>query len=320
MSASRNALGRGLSALIPTKRPIPESSEIVAKAPHSGSSVSIDSPPAESIAGDDLEPSFTRLPIDKIDPNPDQPRRVFDPERLQKLASSIAKSGVIQPIVVSRAGDRYLLIVGERRWRASQAAGLTTIPAVIADVDPSERLELAIVENLQREDLNPIELAHAYRALAQRGATQGEIGRRVGMDRSSVANMLRLLELSVDIQGDVEAGRLSMGHAKALLGVGDEGQRGQLRDQIVAEQLSVRETERRGRALSTDPSSAPKPRRSRAEKGQTDPRLEPLAELLRGHFQARVRLIGTPDAGRLEIQYSSGEDLDRISRLILEGF
>jgi len=265
-----------------------------------------------------------RLAIDLIDPNPDQPRRVFDVDRLDTLARSISRSGLLQPVVVRRAGERYELIVGERRWRAARRAGLEEIPAVVADVEPEERLELAIVENVQRQDLNPIELATAYRALAERGATQAEIGQRVGCDRSSVANHLRLLELPVDIQEDVEAGRISMGHAKAVLQLAGAESRRELRTRVISDGLSVRETEQLGRELAGPTSAAPrKPRKPRGEGSglpeANNPHLKGLADLLERHFQSRVRILGSGDRGRLEIEYSSTEDLDRISRLILEG-
>ena len=223
---------------------------------------------------------------------------------------------MLQPVVVTRSGDRYVLIVGERRWRAAKAAGLDEIPAVIADVEPTDRLELAIVENVQRDDLNPIELAYAYRALAERGATQEEIGRRVSMDRSSVANHLRLLELTVDLQEDLETGRLTMGHAKALLQIADPERRVHLRNRIVSERLSVREAEQLGREIAGP--TGYRPRKPRAGAG-ADPQLRSLGELLQGHFQSRVRVLGSPNKGRVEIEYGSAEDLDRIARLILEG-
>jgi ParB family chromosome partitioning protein len=267
-----------------------------------------------SEAGDRSE--LWNLSVDLIDPNPDQPRRHFDAARLEQLSASIERSGVLQPVVVTRSGERFVLLVGERRWRASRAAGLRTIPAVIADVDPDDRLELAIVENVQRQDLNPIELANAYRALADRGATQEEIGRKVGKDRSSIANSLRLLDLPVDVQADVETGRISMGHAKALLQVSDPDELHRLRDRVVSEGLSVRETEQGGR-------NAPGGSRGRAAKGEQaasgDRRLRDLTELLAKHFQARVKILGSPESGRIEVAYASAEDLDRVSRLILEG-
>ena len=309
MSAPRNALGRGLGALLPSSSQRVDSANVIAE-PAPRPDFPSERPPT--------------LAVDLIDPNPDQPRRVFDVDRLDTLARSISRSGLLQPVVVRRAGQRYELIVGERRWRAARRAGLTEIPAVVADVAPEERLELAIVENVQRQDLNPIELATAYRALAERGATQAEIGQRVGCDRSSVANHLRLLELPIDIQEDVEAGRISMGHAKAVLQLPESESRRELRSRVLSEQLSVRETEQLGRELAGPTGdSLRKPRKPRTKGSEAEaasnPHLKGLADLLERHFQSRVRILGSADHGRLEIEYSSTEDLDRISRLILEG-
>jgi ParB family chromosome partitioning protein len=186
---------------------------------------------------------------------------------------------------------------------------------VVSDVEPSERLEIAIVENVQRHDLNPIELAHAYRALAEAGHTQDQIGERVGMDRSSIANHLRLLDLSRDIQEDVEAGKLSMGHAKALLQVTNPERRRHLREIVIRDGLSVRETERRGRDIA-GPAPVRTPRKPRPTK---DPNLERLVDSLRDHLQTRVKLHGDSERGRIEIEYFGPEDLDRLGRLLLEG-
>jgi ParB family chromosome partitioning protein len=287
MSTPRNALGRGIGALIPTPRPAPRT-EAAPSAPTPG-----------------------ELPVASIDPNPDQPRRVFSEEELERLAGSIRIHGVLQPVVVRRAGDRYELVVGERRWRAAQKAGLDRIPAVIAEVDADDRLEVALVENVQRSDLNPIELAIAFRALSDTGATQEEIGRRVGLDRSSVANHLRLLELSKDVQSDLEGGRLSMGHAKALLQVTSPERRVALRERILKEGLSVRAAE----AL-----AAPAPRTesaSRRPRAPVDPSLQQLADSLRRRFQTRVRIAGDATRGRVEIEYFGAEDLERVTGLLL---
>ncbi|MEE2674556.1 MAG: ParB/RepB/Spo0J family partition protein [Myxococcota bacterium] len=306
MSAPRNALGRGLGALLPPAQPRTDAANAIAQ-----------TLPQSTPRSDEIP----RIPVALIDANPDQPRRLFDADRLAELAGSISQSGLLQPVVVRRAGDRYELIVGERRWRAAKQAGLAAIPAVVADVAAEDRLALAIVENVQREDLNPIELAAAYRALAGAGATQEEIGRRVGKDRSSVANHLRLLELSVDIQEDVETGRLSMGHAKALLQVGEPEARQRLRDRVLSERLSVRETEQLGREIAGPVAArSRKPRAKSSEAAaSSNPHLKGLADLLERHFQSRVRILGGASSGRLEIEYASSEDLDRITRLILEG-
>jgi ParB family chromosome partitioning protein len=286
MSTPRNALGRGIGALIPTARPAPRPDAAAA-------------------------PAASELPIASIDPNPDQPRRIFSDEELERLAGSIRIHGVLQPVVVRRAGERYELVVGERRWRAAQKAGLDQIPAVVADVDAEDRLEVALIENVQRSDLNPIELAIAFRSLADTGATQEEIGRRVGLDRSSIANHLRLLELPKELQGDLEGGRLSMGHAKALLQVTHPERRRALRDRILSEGLSVRAAE----ALAT-----PAPRAeiaARKPRAPVDPSLQQLADSLRRRFQTRVRIAGDAGRGRVEIEYFGAEDLERISALLL---
>ena len=305
MATTRSALGRGLGALLPSSpaKPTPISD------PADRGIDALDS-------GDSSSSSALRsIPVSEIDPNPEQPRRHFDPEHLEELANSVRRHGVLQPIVVRRAGSRYELIVGERRWRASRAAGLETIPAVISDVDSDELLELAIVENVQRHDLNPIELAHAYSALARRGATQEEIGRRVGLERSSIANHLRLLDLSREIQEDVEGGRLTMGHAKALLQTGNPERRRHLRDRIVAEHLSVRDVEQLARD-GGKPARASKPR---AGSRSADPNIQNLVEILQKQLQTRVRIQGSAERGRIEIEFFGAEDLDRISRLLLEG-
>jgi len=288
MSTPRNALGRGIGALIPTTRPTQRADVAQPTAPRSG-----------------------ELPVASIDPNPDQPRRVFAEADLESLAGSIRIHGVLQPVVVRRAGERYELIVGERRWRAAQRAGLDSIPAVVADVDAADRLEVALVENVQRSDLNPVELAIAFRALADTGATQEEIGRRVGLDRSTIANHLRLLDLSKEIQSDLEEGRLSMGHAKALLQVTSSERRRLLRERVLKEGLSVRAVEQLAAPQVRSESETRRPRAPQS------PELQQLADSLRRHFQTRVRIAGGPERGRFEIEYFGAEDLDRISGLLL---
>lgn len=319
MSAKRSALGRGLGALIPTQgqasRTSPQSNPPSSLERDEASRASSPSSPTAAPAA---EASPQRLPVAKIDPNPDQPRRVFDPAELQKLAQSILRHGVLQPVVVRKLGDRYQLVVGERRWRASRAAGLQDIPAVVADVDPDAQLELAIVENVQRHDLNPMELAVAYRALADQGHTQEEIGQKVSMDRSSVANHLRLLELSRELQEDIELGRLSMGHAKALLQVTNPERRRYVRDRIVDDALSVRAAEKLARDTA-GPSSARRkgPKAPRAAVGPADPDMRHLLELLGRRYQARVSIRHEGGRGRIEIEFSGSEDLDRITSLLL---
>lgn len=327
MSNRRNALGRGLGALIPgaggqEKPPPPSvtppssSTNEQASARPTGRPV----PTAQSADSAAREGSSapTLLRVSDIDPNPEQPRRVFNEAHLEELSESIKLHGVLQPIVVRRAGGRFELIVGERRWRATQVAGLRTIPAVIADIETKDRLEIAIIENVQRQDLNPIELAHAYRALAQNGATQDEVGKKVSKDRSSIANHLRLLDLSRDIQEDIEQGRLSMGHAKALLQVTNPERRLHLRDRVVKDGLSVREAELLGRDIAGPAAGGAKTRKPRKTASVIDPDMAPVLETLQKHLQTRVRIVGGADRGKIEIDYFEKEDFNRIVNMLME--
>jgi ParB family chromosome partitioning protein len=284
-----SALGRGLGALIPGAPPAAG---------------------AEAVVSGAVAPE--QIPIDAIDPNPEQPRRIFRAEELRSLADSIRRHGVLQPIVVRRAGRRYELVVGERRWRASREAGLAAIPAVVADLEDRARLEVALVENIQRSDLNPIELAHAFRALAEAGATHEAIGERVGLDRSTISNHLRLLELPTEVQGDVEAGRLSAGHAKALLQVSSPERRRHVRDRILREGLSVRAAEELAQA-----SGVGRPRRAARARAGADPNLQRLVDSLRGRLQTRVRIQGQAERGRIEIEYFGADDLRRVVGILL---
>ena len=227
------------------------------------------------------------------------------------MANSISRHGVLQPVIVRKAGRRYQLICGEQRWRAARLAELSSIPAVVTDVDDRDRLELALIENVQRADLNPIELAYAFKALCASGATQEEVGERVSLDRSTVANHLRMLELPREFQADVEASRLSIGHAKALLSVGNPERRRQLRDRIVREGLSVRASEGLARAV-----SKPRPPRV-ARRPAADPNRQMLVDNLRRRLQTSVRINGDDARGRIEIEYFGAEDLGRIASLLL---
>jgi len=300
MVMRRNALGRGLDALIPAAPPAP---------------VREAEAPAHATA---------ELRTGEIAPNPDQPRRRFDESELERLAESIRRYGVLQPVVVRRAPDGasrpYELVVGERRWRASQRAGRETIPAVVQDVEPNELLEVALVENVQRRDLNPIELAQAFRALVDGGRTQDEVGERVGLDRSTVANHLRLLELPKELQEDVELGTLSMGHAKALLQLPNPERRRHLRDRIVAEALSVRAAEALARSLATVAGArTAAPAHAPAAAAKADPELRHLIGQLEAHLMTRVRIEGGGERGRIEIDYHGAEELGRLAHLILDG-
>src|SRR6266436_2464993 len=248
------------------------------------------------------------IPVDQIDVNPNQPRELFDSKALNELAASIQTSGVIQPIVVRRHGDSYQLIAGERRWRAARQAGLARIPAVVREATDAQSLEIALVENLLREDLNPMEEAEAYqRLLAEFGWTQEELAQRVGRDRSSIANCLRLLKLPALIQADLRAGRLTMGHARALLSVDSPDEQLKLREQILAHSWTVRATEHDVQQKRVKP-----PRRQLRRSAD----LAAVENALRSALATRVRLVGTERAGRIEIAYTSREELDRLAELI----
>src|SRR5216683_509597 len=248
------------------------------------------------------------LPIDSISPNPQQPRKAFDDKALHDLAASLKQSGVLQPVVVRRLGDGYQLIVGERRWRAAKLAGITRIPALIREASDAQSLELALVENLLREDLNPMEEAEAYqRLLTEFTWTQEELGQRVGKDRSSVANCLRLLKLPELIQADLRAGRLTMGHARALLSLASPAEQLKLRSEILAHSWSVRATEAGVQR---------KQRHVARRAGRRSAELTALEDSLRESLATRVRLVGSERAGRIEIVYTSAEDLERLIELI----
>lgn len=274
----KRALGRGLGALLP--------------------------PPAESDAGARL----LDLPVESLVPNPHQPRRSFEPEALHELANSIRASGILQPIVVRRHGDRYEILVGERRWRAARQAGLAHVPALVREATDAEALELALVENLLREDLNPLEEADAYhRLMGEFGWTQDELAGRIGKDRSSIANALRLRRLPEAIQEDLRAGRLTMGHARALLGLPTAAAQLRLRERILAQDWSVRATEAGVRQT----------RRGRSQARRRSPEIEALEEQLREALGTRVQVVGSLARGRIELHYGSAAELERIHAVLM---
>ncbi len=245
----------------------------------------------------------TEIPIDQIEPNPRQPRKMFDVGALDELALSIKASGVIQPVVVRRGlAGRWQLIAGERRWRAARQAGLDRIPAVVREATDSESLELALVENLLREDLNPMEEAEAYQQiLGEFGWTQEQLAQRVGRDRSTIANSLRLLKLPLSIQDDLRANRLTMGHARALLALTSLADQMKLRDDILFQSWSVRATEEGVQKQRATPLA----RRS-AE-------LSALEESLQRALLTRVRIVGNERRGRVEIAYATTDELNRLA-------
>jgi ParB family transcriptional regulator, chromosome partitioning protein len=250
-------------------------------------------------------------PIEEIRPNKEQPRKTFVNEKLEELAASIREKGIIQPLVVLRKAGHYELIAGERRWRAAQKAGLREVPVVIQDVSEETALEMALIENIQREDLNAIEEADAYHALLERfSLSQEELAKRVGKERSTIANSLRLLRLPVEIKRDVAEDRISMGHARALLTLEDTEEQRSVRDEIVKGKLSVRETEALVKRKKTQ--LAPKP----ARKQQEDPDQRDLVERIQRHFGAKVALRRSGRGGKLEISFADQKELIRIVELL----
>ncbi len=251
-------------------------------------------------------------PIEELKPHADQPRKSFDNDKLEELAASIREKGVIQPLVVRREADHYQIIAGERRWRASQKAGLREVPVVIQDVSEDWALEMALIENIQREDLNPIEEAEAYRNLMDGfDLTQDEVARRVGKERPTVANSLRLLRLPKIVQQDVIAGQFSMGHARALLSMESDEEIIQLRNQVAGKGLSVRELE----ALIRKLKSAGTVVKKKTVK-KMDPELEHLAAEMKRALGTNVKIIPAGKGGRIEISYYAAKDLDRLMEII----
>ena len=249
----------------------------------------LSSSPAPSTGQDAIPGPVVELPIDSISANPKQPRKDFDDKALHDLSESLKQSGLLQPVVVRRFGEAYQLVVGERRWRAAKMAGITRIPAVIRDATDAETLELALVENLLREDLNPMEEAEAYqRLLAEFGWTQEELAQRVARDRSSVANCLRLLKLPDTIQADLRSGRLAMGHARALLSLDSPADQLKLREEILAHSWSVRATEQGVQAKRAQPT-----RRTL----RRSPELAAVEDALRVALATRVRIVGNEPRG-----------------------
>ncbi len=274
----RRGLGRGLAALIP---------------------------------GADTPDRPAEIPLSRLKPGAFQPRQTVDPRELEELAESVRRHGVLQPIVVRPAGDGFEVVAGERRWRAAEAAGLQTVPALVRDLDDREALELALVENLQRQDLSPLQRARAYRRLVEEfGLTQEQVAERVGKSQPSVANTLRLLQLPPPIQASLEAGRISEGHARAILSAGTVQKMLDVWEKVERRGLSVRETE----ALVRSAISRGMPSRPR---GRSDPHLRAVEQELARRYATDVRVAGSPRRGRLMFAYRSEEDLQRLVDLLL---
>jgi len=273
----RNALGKGLSALIPDGHDL-----------------------------DEKEEQFFLCPVAAIEPNPNQPRQRFLAHELDELADSVREKGILTPLLVNKTEAGYQLIAGERRWRAAQMAGLERVPVVVKDVTPSESLELALIENIQRKDLNPIEEALACKKLMEDTASTQEIlSRRLGKDRSTIANLLRLLNLPTAIQQDVIDDRLSMGHARLLAGITEKDQQRVLRDAIIKKGLSVRQAEALARKLKKQPT--PKKVLSK-----DDPYLQSLSDNLKRSLGTKVEIKKEGKHGRILLYFYSDDELDRL--------
>ena len=282
---TRRALGRGLSALL-------------------SDSVSVVAP------GEELQ----EVDIDLIDPNPDQPRLRFSEDKLNELAQSIRANGLVQPLLLRRsANGRYQIVAGERRWRAAQLAGLHKVHAVVRNIPDSKLLELALIENIQREELNPIEEASAYQRLIHNlGLTQDEVAQQVGKDRSSIANYLRLLKLPEDVQRMLEDELISMGHARALLGLDTKDQIRRLANEVAEKKLSVRQTEQ-----AVKRATSPQSPGERSTPSSNDANIRAAELKMKRFLGSQVRIHLGNNGGRIEIDFGSASELDRIYSIIM---
>jgi len=275
--AKRKALGKGLSALIP-----------------------------EADRLEDGEDQFFRCPVEVIEANPYQPRQDISESDLEDMVNSVREKGIVTPLLVSRTETGYQLIAGERRWRAAQKAGLERVPVVVREVTPYESLELALIENIHRKDLNAVEEALAYqRLLEEAEITQDSLAKRLGKDRSSITNLLRLLNLPLSIQKDLIDGRLSMGHARVLVGIGDpEDQKG-LRDAVIKKGLSVRQTE-------TLAKKRKRPGNLKNKQSELDYYVQSLADKLKLSLGTKVEIKKKGREGRIVVYFYSDEELERL--------
>ncbi|MBW1723658.1 MAG: ParB/RepB/Spo0J family partition protein [Deltaproteobacteria bacterium] len=281
--SKRRALGKGLSALIPDAGSLEEP-----------------------------ETRFFMCPVESITPNPYQPRQDFREEDLQEMVRSVKEKGILTPLLVSREGDGYRLIAGERRWRAAQKAGLEKVPVVVRETTPAEALELALIENIHRKDLNPIEEAQAYkRWLEDTRTTQETLAKKLGKDRSTIANMLRLLTLPPVVQKDLIEGRLSMGHARVLAGIKGAEKQKALRDVIIKKALSVRQTEALVKKQGEGSSGSEKKKNR-----EPDDYMRSLADTLKRSLGTKVEIERRGKKGRITIYFYSDDEFDRLFELL----
>lgn len=283
----RKALGKGLSSLIPVAPPVAARSVVL------------------------------ELDVGLIRPNPRQPRRSFDDASLAELGQSIKVHGLLQPVVVRREGETFELIVGERRWRAAVMVGIHQIPAVVRDIKESQRLEAALVENLQREDLNPMEDARACRVLIEDlGITHDDLARRLGRSRPNLSNILRILTLDENIQSRIEGGELTLGHAKAIVGLAGAADQRRLADEVVRQGLSVRQTEQRVARLLGAPAREEKANIQKTKGLMADPNVRDAEDRLQKALGTPVRIRGRARAGRIEIDFRGMEELQRLFEVL----
>ncbi len=254
---------------------------------------------------------YFSCPIEEIRPNKNQPRKTFTADKLEELAASIREKGIIQPLVVRKKGDHFELIAGERRWRAAQKAGLREVPVVIQDVSEDTALEMALIENIQREDLNAVEEAEAYHSLMENfSLTQEELARRVGKDRSTVANSLRLLKLPGDLKKDIVEDRLAMGHARAMLSLDTESQIREARDAILKGNLTVREAESLVKRMKGG-------RKPTVKSVSAEIHAADLVEQLQRRFMTRIAVRKSGKGGKIEIVYGNQDELERIVEILM---
>ncbi|MCC6414994.1 MAG: ParB/RepB/Spo0J family partition protein [Opitutaceae bacterium] len=297
-AAPKSRLGRGLGSLIAKAAPAPTTLKDTTPKPAAPSSSS-------------GLPGYQEVAVVAIEPSPFQARKVFLPDQLRELVESIRAEGLLQPIVVRQTGDKFQLIAGERRWRAFQELKLKSIPARVVQASDASSAALGLIENLQREGLNPIEEAHGYASLIRDfDLTQDAAADRVGRGRASVANSLRLLSLDAETQGYLGKGMISVGHAKVLLGVGDAAQRALLARRVIEEGLSVRATEKL--VQDAGKASVAKPRRTPTKAGRDAAAVAGIEQKLTSHLGARVAVLHTPKKGRIVIEYHGNDDLQRV--------
>ncbi|MFW7378303.1 MAG: ParB/RepB/Spo0J family partition protein [Oligoflexus sp.] len=296
-SSKKGALGKGLNSLLGLG--------------DDQQGVSLQLSGEKGATGEAKAIELIHIPIEKIQANPNQPRKIFREEELEELTQSLKEDGIVQPLVVARDGDGYILIAGERRWRASKRAGLKQVPALIKDVTPLEMLRIAIIENVQRSNLNVIEEAEAYAALIQDfGLTQDECAKKVGKDRATISNLLRVLNLPKEIQEDLSENRMSMGHGRALLSLTDRQLMLKARDMVIQRCLNVRQTEQLVKKIKSSGLE------SMSEPKENSSDLDYLADSLRSHLRTKVKFSGTGARGRIEISYFSAAELERLLQLI----